>query len=280
MVVRMSRSSENEAEGDAFAAKGSWIQAANAYDRVIDPSARVLNKRGCLLRDHLQNLRGALACHQYALEKSSDRVHAETLVYLSITHEDLEQYNEALQCCTRALRWFEGETPRDAAMIARCLVGKSNMHWARRDLDEAYDCIERALALHEHKVHPRNDLDIAACLSNMGQILRDQNQMEPAFACARRAVEILHVCGRGDRRHAVALNNLGTMYQATGDYGKARECFVRALQSLPDENHPDRQNTRENIVRLNAVEQERNRQFNQGDTRSSTRNSPAMSKRD
>lgn len=143
---------------------------------------------------------------------------------------------------------------KDPAMIARALVGLGNAHWARRELDEALACAERALVLREHAVKPKNDFDIAACLGNMGNILHDQGDIPRALTCAKRAVEILNACAHGDPRLAAALNNLGVMYQGLGDYDKARENFECALNALPDEDHPHRRSTMNNIARLNEME--------------------------
>ena len=139
-------------------------------------------------------------------------------------------------------------------MIALCLVGLGNAHWTCGQLDEALDCAERALLLREQEVKPKNDFDIAGCLGNMGNILHDQGNMERALSCAQQAADILSKCGKGDPRLAAALNNLGAMYQVCGDYGKAREYFGQALESIPDENHPYRTSILNNIARLNAVE--------------------------
>jgi tetratricopeptide (TPR) repeat protein len=166
----------------------------------------------------------------------------------------MKQYDEAFRCYHEALQWYEKEKPRDPAMIARCLVGLGNTHWANGQLDDALDCAERALAIREREVKPRNDFDVAACLGNMGNILHDQGDIERALACAKRAVDILSTCGKGDPRLGAALNNLGAMYQACGDYGKSREYFERALKSLPNENHPHHRSTLNNIARLNDIE--------------------------
>jgi tetratricopeptide (TPR) repeat protein len=188
------------------------------------------------------------------LDKATGREKAETLIYLGIAYHDMKQHSEALKCFTQALAFYEKEKPRDPAMIARCLVGLGNTHWANGHLDEALSCAERALAIREREVKPRNDFDVAACLGNMGNILHSQGEIGRALECAKRAADILSVCGRGDPRLAAAYNNLGAMYQASGDYGKARDYFERALKCLPNENHPHHRSTLNNIARLNDIE--------------------------
>ncbi len=250
--------SKEEIEADELISRGMWAQAVDALVRIEDPNVRVLNKQGCLLRERLQDLPGALECHQEALVQATDRGKAETHLYLGVVHHEMKAYDEAMKHYSQALEWYEKEPNKDSAMIARCLVGLGNTHWARGELDDALACAERALVLREHAVQPRNDFDIAACLGNMGNILHDQGDFGRALTCAKRAVEILSQCAGGDPRLAAALNNLGAMYQAREDYGKAREYFERALKALPDENHPHRKSTLNNIVRLNEIENARN----------------------
>jgi tetratricopeptide (TPR) repeat protein len=170
----------------------------------------------------------------------------------------MQQYDEALKYYSQALEWLENQKTRDPAMKARCLVGLGNVYWGRGELDEALDYAEQALAIREREVKPRNDFDIAACLGNMGNILHDQGDTQRALSCAKKAVEILHRSGKDDLRFSAALNNLGAMYQSTGDYVKAREYFERALESLPSDKHPHRQSTINNIARLNAIEKAQN----------------------
>jgi len=250
-----SPNSKDELEADEHIRHGHWALAVDALARIENPNVRVLNKHGCLLRERLHDTQAALECHQQALAQATDRGRAETFIFLGIVHQDSKEYAEAIKCYSQALQWFEKEPNKDPAMIARCLVGLGNAHWARRELNEALACAERALVLREHAVQPRNDFDIAACLGNMGNILHDQGDYARALTCARRAAEIISKCApHGDPRIGAALNNLGAMYQACGDYVRARDYFQRALKVLPDGDHPHRKSTLNNIARLNEIE--------------------------
>ena len=248
--------SDDEAEADQLIARGNWAQAVDALARIDDPNVRVLNKQGCLLRERLHDLPGALECHQQALAKATDRGKIEALIYLGIVYHDMKQYEEALKCYSQALDHCEREKPRNTIVIARCLVGLGNTHWARGELDQALDCAERALALREHEIKPKNEFEIAASLGNVGSILLEKGDTERALEFSKRAVDILSKFGKNDPRLAAALNNLGVMYQACGDYTKAREYFERALESVPDDDHPHRTSTLKNIARLNNIEKE------------------------
>ncbi|CAF3657381.1 unnamed protein product [Rotaria sp. Silwood1] len=246
--------SDDEALADENIERSEWSQAATIFARIINPNVRVLNKYGCLLREHLNNLSGALECHQQALLKATDREQAETLIYLGLVHKSMKQHAEAFDVYSRALQWFENETKREPIMIARCLIGLGNAQWARRQLTEALDYVERALAIREHEIKPKNDFDIAACLGNMSNILHDQGDIQRALSCATRAADLLSICGKDDPRLAAALNNLGAIHMANGDLVKAREYFKRALESISNENHPHRKSTLANIARLDMIE--------------------------
>jgi tetratricopeptide (TPR) repeat protein len=247
--------SDDEALADEHIARNEWSQAVTILARITDPNVRVLNKHGCLLREHLGDIPGALHCHQQALLKAFNREKAETLIYLGLVLHNMKQYAEAYKVYTEALQWLENAKKQDPSLIARCLVGMGNAQWACRQLDEALDFAERALAIREYEIKPRNNLDVAACLGNMGNILHDQGNIERALSCATRAVDLLSESGKDDSRLAAALNNLGAMHQANGDLVKAREYFELALETLPDEDHPYRKSTSANIARLNMAEQ-------------------------
>ncbi|CAF1337253.1 unnamed protein product [Rotaria sordida] len=246
--------SDDEALADEHIACNEWSQAANMFARIINPNVRVLNKYGCLLREHLNNLSDALKCHQQALLKATNREHAETLIYLGLVHKNMKQHDEAFKVYSQALQWFENETKRDSVMIARCLIGLGNAQWGRRQFTEALDYTERALAIREHEIKPKNDFDIAACLGNMSNILHDQGDIQHALSYATRAVDLLSICGKDDPRLAAALNNLGAIYITNSDLIKAREYFERALESVSNENHPYRKSTLANIARLDTIE--------------------------
>ena len=214
-----------------------------------------MNKHGCLLREHLNNLSDAFECHQQALLKATNREKAETFIYLGLIHNNMKQHAEAFKVYSQALQYFESEKKRDLPSIARCLIGLGNAQWAREQLDEALNYAERALAIREHDIKPRNDFDVAACLGNLGNILHDKGDIERALSCATRAVDLLNSCGKGDLRYAAALNNLGAIEQANGNLLQAREYFQRALDCLSDDNHPHRKSTLANLARLDMTEQ-------------------------
>ena len=248
-------SRNDEALADEHISRREWFEAAVILVRIPNPTVRVLNKHGYLLCEYLDDLPGALKCHQQASLIATDRARAESFVYLAKVYQKMKRYEEAFGTYSKALKWFENEEKQDLAMIARCFVEMSTTQRARQRLDDALDYAERALAIREHQIQPRNDFDVATCLGNIGNILHDQGDIDRELSYALRAVELLNVCGQGDPRLAAALNNLGALYQSAGDTAKSREYFDRALANLPEENHPHRKSTLANIDQLNMIEE-------------------------
>ena len=247
-------SSDYETIADGLLARHEWSRAAQLLSRISNPSVRVLNKLGCLLREHLHDLPGSLNCHEQGLARADGRERAETLTHLGKVHHSLKQYDSALEFYTVALAWYENEEEKDLVMMARCLVGLGSAHRALGQLHQALGYAERALAIREYDIKPRNDFDIAACLGNLGNILHDQGDTQRGLWYAKRAVVLLNACGKGDPRLAAALNNLGAMHQSNGDLVKAREYFERALACLPTEDHPHGESTWDNLAQLETVE--------------------------
>lgn len=216
-----------------------------------------MNKHGCILREQFKDLTGALKLHQQALEQATRHERAETLIYIGIVSNNQNQFENAMKVFKQALELLEKEKKHDYSLIARCLNGLGNAKAGLGQLDDALDCAERALAIREHQIQPRNDFDIAASLGNIGSILHDMGDIKRAFEYAQRAVQLLTSCGQGDLHLAAALNNLGAMYQTSKDFVKAREYFQRALDSISDENHPYRQLTLENLTALDLMENDK-----------------------
>ena len=220
--------------------------------RIREPSVRVLNKIGAIQREHARDLPKALEFHRKALAKAVDDERAETLIYLGKVHQDLKDYDEALKCFSDNLHWYEEHRETDGINIARCLVGIANAQRGRKHLDAALDAAERALAIREYQIEPKNEFDIAASLGTIGNILHDQGDFYRALVYAKKAVEILSRCGQGDPRLAAALNNLGAMYQTNGDPSKAREYFQKAIEALPSEDHPYGESATVNLAQIES----------------------------
>lgn len=246
------RSDEDRA--DEHIDRHEWNEASILLSRIFNPSVRVLNKLGWLSLEHLNDLDGALHYHEHALTKSIDSEKADSEFYLGKVYQKLHRNDEALVMYTQAFEWLNTQQQPDWVKISRCLVGMSTTQRAMKRLDNALDCAEQALLIREHRIVPRDEFGIAACLGNMGNILHDQGDIERALTCALRALHLLNACPKGDPRLAAALNNVGALYQTLGENEKAREYFQRALQTLPDEKHPHHESTQSNMNQLDLEE--------------------------
>lgn len=251
-------SSPEEAFADELIGRGQYAEAAKVLSGIADPPVRVLNKLGCLQREHLYDYPKALVNHQQALTQAANaHEKAETLLCLGFVHHAMKEFHEAFRHHADALKIFEHEKKRDLGAMARAIVGMGNAKYALGDLDEALQYAERALAMREHEIKPRNNLDVASCLGNIGNILYKQGDLERALSFAKRAVDLLTECAPNDPRLAAALNNVAGMYEAMGEFSKARENFQKALQTLKDDEHPYRKLTLNNLAALDAMENQR-----------------------
>lgn len=246
---------DEEAKAIEYTMLGEYQQAVNIYASISDPNARVLNAQGCLLHEHLGNSASALECYQRALTKAQGNERVETLILLGTVHNRLKQHDDADKYFSEGIKLLENENQKNPSLHAKCLLGMSNIYFARRNFDDALYCIEQSLAIREDEVKPRNDFEIAACLGNMANIFHHKGDTKQALQRATQCVELLRECTDGDPRLAGALNNLGAFHRYNGDLAQARHCFEEALACLRNTNHPYHKSTLNNIARLNLLEQ-------------------------
>lgn len=110
------------------------------------------------------------------------------------------------------------------------LLNQSGLYLdARAELDEAKKMYEQSIALAE-EIYGVNHPEVAATLSNLGEVLRKQDDLSGARAIIERALKIDETT-YGSEHPAVAidLNNLGGVLHAQGDLEGALSHFKRAL---------------------------------------------------
>ena len=240
--------SDEEEQADVCIERGQWLKASKLLSEIPNPSTRIFNKLGSLYREHLNDPSTALKYHMDALAKAEQSEKGETMILMGLCHQALKNYDDAFQTYSKAAKLLEKETEKKLPLISRCYVGMGNAKKSLKNLDAALEYTEQALAIREHQIQPRNDYDVASCLSNIGNILHEQHEYKRAIVYTSRAVELFSVCAPKDPRLAAALNNLGAMYQSTGQFDEAEQCFQRALDVLSDENHPYRESTKRYIA--------------------------------
>ena len=228
-----------------------WSKAERTLKRIIDPSVRVLNKRGRLHREYLDDPATGLLLHQKAFAKAVNRERYETLTYIGRACLQLKEKESSLKFYERALNFYQGEEEKDLSMICRCFIGIANAQRLMKKFDESLKTAEKALRIREYELKPIDESEIAACLGTIGSILFDQGEVNKAIEVTNRSLELLEKGNGNDPRLSAALSNLGTMHNAIGQREKAREYFEKALNCLPDENHFQGHSTMKNLEILN-----------------------------
>ncbi len=118
------------------------------------------------------------------------------------------QYERSLQ----VLRQLAGDSPSAANLLNQALCLK-----ALSRVDEAFDCLEKSLALNPNQSLAWNEL---------GLLWDDEGRLAKARECYQRALAL-------DPGFAAAWNNLGVINYLTRNEKEAVACFQRALELDP-----------------------------------------------
>jgi serine/threonine protein kinase/Tfp pilus assembly protein PilF len=105
----------------------------------------------------------------------------------------------------------------------------------------ARECFQRALGIRRERVGVR-DTSVAATLTNLALVHREEARLTEAESCLVAASEIMQEMLPGTLGHAKALNNLAQVYQAQGRFQEAVALFDSALairKRVLEPNHPD-----------------------------------------
>ncbi|MDQ3805338.1 MAG: FxSxx-COOH system tetratricopeptide repeat protein [Acidobacteriota bacterium] len=120
---------------------------------------------------------------------------------------------------------------QEASMAAQHLFNQAGVYLrARADFAQARSSLERALRILELAGHDESD-DMAAVLSNLGNVLGDLMDLDGALACQQRSLKIrLKVHGENHDGVVIGLNNLGMVMLEQGDLEGARVQFEQAIE--------------------------------------------------
>jgi serine/threonine protein kinase/tetratricopeptide (TPR) repeat protein len=132
----------------------------------------------------------------------------------------------------RAIALLEsGDQPPDNE-IANTFADLELVRYALGDLDEATQCGERALEIHERLLGPK-DVRVAVDLMNLAWVLRSKGQFERVRTLCERSLEILSTTlGMDHPLAAMPLGPLSRAYWGMGDIAGARSAADRALDIL------------------------------------------------
>jgi tetratricopeptide (TPR) repeat protein len=149
-------------------------------------------------------------------ETDSDRVEALSLFAAGRTHEQREEFADALRCYERALRL----DPQSSAIIRAILPPAVRL----KRYDEAARYVLKAADL-----KGANPLQLA----EVGVSLKEQGDFARASAVCRKA---LAACDK-PAVTIVLQNELGDLYWIDGAYKQAADCFAAVLDAI---DHPDK----------------------------------------
>ncbi|CAH3110504.1 unnamed protein product [Pocillopora meandrina] len=103
------------------------------------------------------------------------------------------------------------------------------VHHHLGDLQQAKECLDRALTIYLKKLGPEH-VDVAVCYNNLGTLHRALGDLQQAKECHDRALAMrLKRLGPEHVNVASSYNNLGTLHHDLGDLQQAKECLDRAL---------------------------------------------------
>jgi len=222
--------------------------------RVQAPSAKVFFDMGLIRRHILNDLRGAAALHEQALEVDPDHVDARIELAL-LCH--LRQ--DAAGAAEHLAKIFE-KAPENAPAWFLCGIILEQ----RGKIDKAVHCYERALAANPHLVDARVNLGAlwakegqyekarkewmmvyrlnpsnAKALLNLGALELREGKTEAAQQFFEKALA-------SSPESAPLWNNLGVLHAGTGRLDQARQAFKRALAL-----DPSREDISRNLAALN-----------------------------
>ena len=169
----------------------------------------------------------ALDCGSRALairEKlGSPQDMALSLNILSAVYLNLGQFEQALDCGSRALAIRE--KLGSPQDMALPLNNLGNIYYTLGQFEKSLDYYNRALSLFEERKDTQN---IPATLNNLGSVYNHLDQMEKSLACYNRARSLFEAANN-PRGIAFTLNNLGNVYYSVGQFPKARDYYNQAL---------------------------------------------------
>lgn len=160
------------------------------------------------------------------------------LIKLATLHRFLGEPERALERAREALRILEA-SDASPMMITEALAPLSTAQQAVGDLEAARATGERIVRIVEADLGPHH-FDLAPALYNLGDVLLDMDQREPAEAHYRRSLEIAQAAlGDDSPNLAYPLSGLGEVALLSGRPEEARPLLARAA-ALAAEHHDAR----------------------------------------
>lgn len=197
-----------------------------AISASLSTLGRILIERGDL-EEATQALQRARAI-DLATKGQEDRSVAAGLLHQARLDSARGMHDDALDRCRRALEIFESSLPPNHPWIPSAMEVEADLLEARGSLDDAIQQRREVLALRE-STHG-HDLRFVHALVQLGDLLRDAEDLDEAHRSYRRALAIAERLGGPDGSIVVpSLSRLAELALADGDTAEARRLAERAV---------------------------------------------------
>ena len=197
----------------------------------IDPNMRLLlyySEMLAILRDVLsmerdRNIRSELR------DEIGDVLHR-----MGNLHATFTQYDEAMSCFTEVLQ-TQRKTNNDELRIADLLFNMGNIYLEQGLPEESLDCLRESYDITKEALG-EDSSELHSTMYLMSVAMTNIGDYESASRWLKQALSVLK---NNDDENAVdkasrgkTLNQMGTVYEKTGDQGKAISCLRESIQIL------------------------------------------------
>ncbi|MFX0010381.1 MAG: tetratricopeptide repeat protein, partial [Candidatus Hermodarchaeota archaeon] len=200
----------------------------------IEQNWRIWHNKGMVLIS-LGRYSEATQSFDNAIENTKDTdLRAQTFISKSSALINLEQYNQAIECCNYTIKI--AKKCRDNLFIkAAAELNKGNAFREQGKFEEALDCYDKSLnnyqqftrdeivPSHKDELNIVGDIEEEKIWYNLGLTLRLMGQYEKAFECQENALKL-------NPRGSPPFAELGYLYLKYEDYENAFEYFKKAVE--------------------------------------------------
>ena len=216
---------------DGFAVVEAGLAAAlSAGNRLAEAAMRASRATGYRNQGRYRH-----AAEEYALALRASRDcgwragEASILGDIAWVREELDPPAQAIENYQRALRAYAaiGDSFGEASVLTKF---GGNLLWKLGRLEEASECLARALALHERA---GSRLRAAACRANLGNVVHEMGRFDQALALFTEALAVHQELG-ARAGEAIDLCDLGGVHRDLGRFDESLDYGLRALELSRD----------------------------------------------
>ncbi len=179
----------------------------------------------------------AVEIEEIALGKANPE-RAYGLNALAVAHYSTGDFSGAIPLFEEAIDLWERSKTPNQQVIALCYHNLGAVCDEMGDHERAIGLLERALRLREEQFGVSHPL-VAGTLSVLADALQAKGDLSRGKACYKRAVQIVETAAPPDPDLGWYRSKLGWLYLEEGDYARAWDTLVRALNELEAAHGPD-----------------------------------------